>query len=127
VWRRGLRADEQKSILHRVAARSYAGASGSSHSRWIPWELGLSDSLKGGRRTVVLPAIDTAADQAEVDRLEAEVGKATERKEEFEEEQGGDEGALNGLEGKSGITKGNVQDSPSSSTVHGIAKSPFRE
>jgi len=51
-----------------------------------------------------------ADEQAEVDRLEAEVVKATERKEEFEEEQGGDEGALNGLEGKSGITKGNVQE-----------------
>ena len=51
-----------------------------------------------------------ANEQAEVDRLEAEVTKATERKEEFEEEHGSDEGALNGLEGKSGITKGNVQD-----------------
>jgi type I restriction enzyme M protein len=51
-----------------------------------------------------------ADEQAEVDRLEAEVVKATERKEEFEEEHGGDEGALNGLEGKSGITKGNVQE-----------------
>lgn len=50
-----------------------------------------------------------AAEQAEVDLLELEVTKATERKEEFEEEHGGDEGALNGLEGKSGITKGNVQ------------------
>ena len=51
-----------------------------------------------------------ADEQAEVDRLEAEVTKAAERKEEFEEEHGGDEGALNGLEGKSGITKGNVQE-----------------
>ncbi len=51
-----------------------------------------------------------ADEQAEVDRLEAEVAKATEHKEEFEEEHGGDEGALNGLEGKSGITKGNVQE-----------------
>ncbi len=51
-----------------------------------------------------------ADEKAEVDRLEAEVAKATERKEEFEEEHGGDEGALNGLEGKSGITKGNVQE-----------------
>ncbi|MCB2173749.1 type I restriction-modification system subunit M [bacterium] len=50
-----------------------------------------------------------AGEQAEVNRLEAEIVKATERKEEFEEEHGDDEGALNGLEGKSGITKGNVQ------------------
>ena len=32
-----------------------------------------------------------------------------ERKKEFEQEHAADEGALNGLEGKSGITKGNVQ------------------
>ena len=48
-------------------------------------------------------------ERVEVDRLEAEVAEAAERKEEFEEEHGDDEGALNGLEGKSGITKGNVQ------------------
>ena len=42
-------------------------------------------------------------------RLEAEVSKSAERKEEFEEEYGTDEGALNGLEGKNGVTKGNVQ------------------
>lgn len=50
-----------------------------------------------------------AKEQAEIDRLEAEHAKATEQKEEFEEEHAGDEGALNGLESKSGITKGNVQ------------------
>jgi type I restriction system adenine methylase HsdM len=50
-----------------------------------------------------------ADEQDEVDRLESEVTTATERREEFEEEHGSDEGALNGLEGKSGITKGNVQ------------------
>ena len=50
-----------------------------------------------------------AKEQAQIDRLEAEHAKTTERKEEFEEEHAGDEGALNGLEGKSGITKGNVQ------------------
>ena len=48
-------------------------------------------------------------EQKELDRLEAEVSKLAERKEEFEEEYGTDESALNGLEGKSGITKGNVQ------------------
>jgi len=51
-----------------------------------------------------------ADEKAEVDRLEAEVAKAIERKEEFEEEHGGNEGALHGLEGKKGITKGNVQE-----------------
>ena len=50
-----------------------------------------------------------AKEQAEIERLEAEHAKATERKEEFEEEHAGDEGALHGLEGKSSITKGNVQ------------------
>lgn len=48
-------------------------------------------------------------EQQELERLEAEVSELAERKEEFEEEHGADEGALNGLEGKSGITKGNVQ------------------
>jgi len=48
-------------------------------------------------------------EQKEIDQLEAECAIATEIKEEFEEEHAGDEGALNGLEGKSGITKGNVQ------------------
>ena len=48
-------------------------------------------------------------EKQELERLEAEVSKLAERKEEFEEEHGTDEGALNGLEGKSGITKGNVQ------------------
>ena len=48
-------------------------------------------------------------EEQELERLEAEVADSTQRKEEFEEEHGADEGALNGLEGKSGITKGNVQ------------------
>lgn len=48
--------------------------------------------------------------QAEVNRLEGEVVQAIERREAFEEEHGGDEGALVGLEGKGGrITKANVQ------------------
>ena len=47
--------------------------------------------------------------QQELEQLEAEVSKLAERKKEFEEEHGADDGALNGLEGKSGITKGNVQ------------------
>ncbi|MBN1274235.1 MAG: SAM-dependent DNA methyltransferase [Candidatus Aminicenantes bacterium] len=46
--------------------------------------------------------------QAKVNRLETEINKATECKEEFEEEHAGDEGALSGLEGMSGITKGYV-------------------
>ena len=48
-------------------------------------------------------------EQQILERLEAGVSELAERKEEFEEEYGADEGALNGLEGKSGITKGNVQ------------------
>ena len=47
--------------------------------------------------------------QQELVRLEAEITKLSERKEEFEAEHAADDGALNGLEGKSGITKGNVQ------------------
>ena len=48
-------------------------------------------------------------EQQELERLEAEVAVLTERKKEFEEEHGSDEGALNGFEGKSGITKGKMQ------------------
>ncbi len=48
-------------------------------------------------------------EQQELEQLEGEVSELAERKEEFEEEHGADEGALNGLEGKSGITKGNIQ------------------
>ncbi len=48
-------------------------------------------------------------EQQELERLETEVTELAERKEEFEEEHGADEGALNGLEGKSGIAKGNLQ------------------
>ena len=50
-----------------------------------------------------------STEQLELVQLEAEVTKLAERKEEFEAEHASDEGALNGLEGKSGITKGNVQ------------------
>ncbi len=49
------------------------------------------------------------AEQQELERLESDVAKLAERKEEFEAEHAADEGVLNGLEGKSGITKGNVQ------------------
>ena len=48
-------------------------------------------------------------EKQELKRLEAEVAEVAQRKEDFEEEHGADEGALNGLEGKTGITKGNVQ------------------
>ncbi len=48
-------------------------------------------------------------EQQELERLEAKVSELAERKEEFEEEHGTDEGALNGLERKSGITKSNIQ------------------
>jgi type I restriction enzyme M protein len=50
------------------------------------------------------------ADEQTEDRLAAEAETATQSKAEFEEEHGGEEGALYGLEGKSGIPKGNVQD-----------------
>ena len=42
-------------------------------------------------------------------RLEAEVARLVEQKEEFEAEHAADDGALSGLEGKSGITKQNVR------------------
>ncbi len=51
-----------------------------------------------------------AEEQAEVDRLAAEADAAAQSKAEFEEEHTGEEGALGGLEGKSGIPKGNVQN-----------------
>lgn len=52
-----------------------------------------------------------SAEQAEICCLESDVARATEQKEEFEEEHGGEEGALNGLEDEKGtkIAKGNVQ------------------
>ena len=34
----------------------------SKDSRWMPWELGLSDGLKGAAETAVLPAVDTVTD-----------------------------------------------------------------
>lgn len=49
-----------------------------------------------------------AKEKIALEQLESEVDAATQQKEEFEEEHGGDEGALNGLEGRNGITKGNV-------------------
>jgi type I restriction enzyme M protein len=49
-----------------------------------------------------------ADEQAEVDRLVAAADAAAQERAEFEEEHGGEEGALAGLEGKSGIPKGNV-------------------
>jgi type I restriction enzyme M protein len=51
-----------------------------------------------------------AEEQSEVDRLAAEADAAAQSKAEFEEEHGGDEGTLAGLEGKSGIPKANVQN-----------------
>lgn len=77
-------------------------------------------SVKKGQKTLkyvgeLIPASLVVAkffskEQSELEQLEAEVAEASQRKDEFEEEHGGDEGALNGLEGKSGITKSNVQD-----------------
>ena len=48
-------------------------------------------------------------EQRELDEVEAKLAELTQRNEEFEEEHDDDEGALNGLEGKTGITKANVQ------------------
>ncbi|MDE3000952.1 MAG: type I restriction-modification system subunit M [Gemmatimonadota bacterium] len=50
-----------------------------------------------------------SSEYRQIAQLDAEVTRLAERKEEFEEEHASDEGALNGLEGKSVITKGNVQ------------------
>ena len=50
-------------------------------------------------------------EQAEVDRLAAETEAAAQAKAEFEEEHGGEDGALSNVErGKYGISKGNVQN-----------------
>jgi type I restriction enzyme M protein len=50
-------------------------------------------------------------EQAEVDRLAADTEAATQAKAEFEEEHGGEEGALSSVDsGKNGIPKGNVQN-----------------
>ena len=50
-------------------------------------------------------------EQAEVDRLAAEMEAAAQAKAEFEEEHGGEDGGLSDVEsGKSGIPKGNVQN-----------------
>ena len=48
--------------------------------------------------------------QEEVDLLAARLDEVSQRKDEFEEEHGTDGGALDGLEGARGVTKGNVQD-----------------
>ena len=76
-------------------------------------------TIKKGKRTVkwvgdLIPASLVIArffanSQRKLERLEAEVAKSAQRKAEFEEEHGNDEGDLIGLEGKTGITKSNVQ------------------
>ena len=48
-------------------------------------------------------------EQQELERLETKVSEFADLKEEFEEEHGADEGALNGLEGTRGISKSNLQ------------------
>ncbi len=47
--------------------------------------------------------------QRELQGLEAKLAELAQHKDEFEEEHAADEGALNGLEGKTGIAKANVQ------------------
>lgn len=76
-------------------------------------------SIKKGQKTTkyvgeLIPASLLIAryfseEQKGIERLEAIVVEATQKKDEFEEEHGADEGALCGLEGKSGIAKVNVQ------------------
>lgn len=76
--------------------------------------------VKKGQKTLkyvgeVIPASLVIAkffdkENLNLEQLEAAVAEATQRKEEYEEEYGGDEGVLNGLEGKSGIAKSNVQN-----------------
>lgn len=77
-------------------------------------------SIRKGRKTTkyvgelvpapLLIARFFADQQAEADRLAARLDEIGQRKQEFEEEHGADEGALDGLEGARGVTKGNVQD-----------------
>ena len=50
-----------------------------------------------------------SGEQQQLQRFRVEIAELTQRKEDFEEENSADEGALSGLEGKTGITKGNVQ------------------
>ena len=73
---------------------------------------------KKGRRTikyvgVLIPALLVierffAKEEALTDSIEVALMVTAERKSEFEEEHAGDDGALSGLEGQKGITKGNV-------------------
>ena len=76
-------------------------------------------TIKNGQKTIkyvgeLIPAslvIEKFFDDERrtLEQLEAEIEEVTRRKEEFEEEHGDGEGALVGLEGSKGITKGNVQ------------------
>lgn len=77
-------------------------------------------SIRTGRKTTkyvgeLVPAALVIArffsdQQDEVDRLAARLDEIRQQKDEFEEEHGVDGGALDGLEGSRGVTKGNVQD-----------------
>ena len=77
-------------------------------------------TLKKGRKTTkyvgeLIPASLLiqrffADEQAELEALEAKLEETAQRLAELEEEHTGDDGALDGLEGARGITKGNVQD-----------------
>ena len=76
-------------------------------------------SRKAGRRALkyvgtVIPASLVvsrffADEQAAVEAVEAQLAVASEQKSEFEEIHTTDEGVLDGLEGKNGVTKGNVE------------------
>ena len=76
-------------------------------------------TIKKGQKTIkyvgeLIPASLVIArffdnEKQKLDQLEAEIEVLTQRRKEYEDEHGYDEGALAGLEGSRGITKGNVQ------------------
>ena len=76
-------------------------------------------TMKKGQKTLkyvgeLIPATLVIAkffnnEHEELEHAEIEIGMLRQRKEDFEQENGDDEGALAGLEGSRGITKGNVQ------------------
>ncbi len=76
-------------------------------------------TMKKGQKTLkyvgeLIPASLVIAkffdnEKQELEQAEIEIEMLRQRKDEFEEENGDDEGALAGLEGSRGITKGNVQ------------------
>ena len=76
-------------------------------------------SMKKGNRTIkyvgaliptnLIITLFLSREQAKIVQLQSALAVASHRRKEFEEEHIGDEGALNGLAGKSGITITNVR------------------